>query len=116
MAEISLSGEKYMGVFNGDKQVISGTEMVDTEIGRHPQSYYREFYDGVGIVQHLSNGRRYFFTFSIGEDHCKSSLKETLEELAVNFGGWDSFLKSISFKIRKSEKKIPRISLPELNS
>ena len=115
MAEISLRGKKYIGVFNGSKQVISGTEMVSTEVGRHPEPY-RHAWDGAGIVQHLSNGRRYFFTFSIGENHCKSSLKETLEELAVNIGGEDSFLKSISFRIRKSEKQIPRISLPELNS
>ena len=112
MTEVSLIGEKYTGVFNGSKTVVSGTEMVSTEVGRHPEPYHHEFYDGVGIVQYLSNGRRYFFTFSIGEDYCKSSLEETIEKLAVNSGGWDSFLESIKFKIKKSKEQIPGIALP----
>lgn len=117
MTEISLRGEKYTGVFNGCKHEVSGTRMASTEIGKHPESYRHEWYDGAGILQYLSNGKRHFFIFLIREDYCKSSLKETLEELAVNSGGNDSFLESINCRIKEffkeSEKQIPRIALPE---
>lgn len=113
MVEVSLRGEKYTGVFDGDKHEVSGTKMVSTEVGIHPESYRHEWYDGAGIVQHLSNGRKYFFTFLVGEDHCKPSLEKTLNGLAGNFGGCDPFLESIRFKINKSKEQIPRIYLPE---
>lgn len=107
MPEILLKGEKYTGVFNGDKREASEIEVE----GKETKFHHHECYDGAGLIQHRFNHRKYFFRFLVREDHCKFSLKKTLEELA-NKGG-DSFLDSIILRIKESEKQIPKIYLPE---
>ncbi|MBA7598174.1 hypothetical protein ES703_05185 [subsurface metagenome] len=108
MPEISLKGEKYIGIFNGDKREVDKT--------KDGINYHHEWYDGAGFIRRFnnknrSNSKKYFFRFLVREDSCKSTLKETLEKLASR--GCDSFLESILLRRKESQKHIPKIYLPK---
>ena len=113
MTEVSLKEQLYTGVFNGAKGEVSGTRMVSSEVGNHPESYHNEWYEGAGLIQYKPNNKKYFFRFLIPQKFSKSSLKESLESLCDSSGGFDIFCQSLISLMERSKEQIPRISLQE---
>lgn len=65
---VSLIGKRYRGVIEGKYVEDRWTEMVNCEVGRHPESYCNRYYKCEAVISDAPVSSRYFSSFSISVD------------------------------------------------
>ena len=62
--DLTIEGHKYVGSFEIEAHSIRGTDMVDTEVGQHPESWSESWFKGYGSITNKKTGERERFLFS----------------------------------------------------
>jgi len=116
-----IGGYRYLGKFEIEDHSASGTDMVDTEVGRHSENWKRSWFEGRGAVTDLRTGIRERFLFCPKGQYEESVI--LLPEGAhidrkirdYSSEAIDKALGSMYESARNSDAVIPTVSLPRLN-
>ena len=114
-----IEGHKYQGRFEIQKRSASGIEMVDTEVGRHPENWRRNWFEGEGSITDNQTGVRERFLFRpkgqsqdyviiLGGGASKTAIRDYKEAIDLALG-------LMYESVRKSDKPVPNVPLPVLS-
>ena len=115
---LEIEGHKYHGRFEIRAMSDSGTEMVDTEVGMHPQGWRRDWFEGKGTIINNQTGIRERFLFSPkGQSQDYVIILEGVSETAIRDykGAVDLALDLMYESARKSDRPVPKVTLPALS-
>lgn len=112
--DLTIEGHGYLGRFEIKARSARGTDMVDTEVGRHPENWRRDWYDGQGVVTDSQTGVRERFLFNPrgqSQDDIIILGKEVSKEAIRDYKGVVDLALGLMYEsAQKSDKPVPSIN------
>jgi len=113
-----IEGHRYSGRFEIEPYSASGTSMVDSEVGRHPENWRRDWFEGKGSVTDSETGVRERFLFNPkgkSQEHVVNLGEGVSRDAIRDYEGVVDLALGLMYEsAQKSDKPVPSITPPTL--